>query len=84
MRKIEVRVLDEGLVGDLEMSSEDLDRLFSGEVRLYCTRCHATTWHTRVRPRPPHKPVKATYIPRARPKTFRCQDCGTISKLKRA
>jgi len=66
------------------MASEDLDRLLAGEARLYCLRCHDTTWHTRVRSRPPHKLVKATYIPRARSKTFRCQDCGTISKLKRA
>jgi len=65
------------------MAGEDLDRLLAGEVRLFCVRCHATTWHTRVCSKPPHRPVKATYIARARTKTFRCQDCGTVSKLKK-
>jgi len=64
------------------LSSEDLKRLLEGEVRLYCTRCRDTTWHTRVCSRPPYKPVKATYIARARTKTFRCQECGAVTKLK--
>jgi len=82
MRKVEAWVQDSCRFETVVMASEHLDRLLAGEVRLYCLRCHATTWHTRVCSQPPHKPASAKYIHRARTKTYRCQECGAISKLK--
>jgi len=76
------RVLNPGTFETVEMSSADLDRLLAGEVRLYCLRCRDTAWHTRICSKPPHRSVKATYMRRARTKTFRCQECGAVSKLK--
>jgi len=83
MRKVEVKVGCDPGFETVVMSFGHFDRLLAGEVRLYCVRCRATTWHTRVCSRPPHKPVSAKYIQRARMKTFRCQECGAISKLKK-